>query len=97
MEESHVEKDNLDDSILKNTEKIQMILRQTNYDENTVKEKLIEYNNDEVQVIKAYFGITEKKTPPIKSINQEIYRQLRFKLVNTPNEYNNNDSTTVTF
>jgi DNA-binding LacI/PurR family transcriptional regulator len=61
-------------------EKIQKIMRQTNYSEEIVKEKLKEYNYDEVSVIKNYLGIVEKKQP-IKSVNQEIYKQMRQKLV----------------
>ena len=63
-------------------EKIQKILRQTNYSEETTKEKLKEHNFDEVSVIKNYLGIVEKKTN-IKSVNQEIYKQMRQKLVTT--------------
>jgi hypothetical protein len=33
-------------------------------------------------------GITEKKIPPIKSVNQEIYKQLRYKLDSSMREYN---------
>jgi phosphoribosyl-dephospho-CoA transferase len=63
-------------------EKIQKILRQTNYSEETTKEKLKEHNFDEVSVIKNYLGIVKKKTN-IKSVNQEIYKQMRQKLVTT--------------
>ena len=55
-------------------------MRQTNYNEETTKEKLKEFNFDEVSVIKNYLGIVEKK-PTIKSVNQEIYKQMRQKLV----------------
>ena len=61
-------------------EKIQIIIRQTDYTEEEAKNKLIEYNNDEIVVIKKYFGIADKIIQPIKSVNQEIYRQLRHKL-----------------
>ena len=44
-------------------EKIQKILRQTDYTEDTAFMKLKEYNYDEIAVIKAYLGITEKKAP----------------------------------
>jgi hypothetical protein len=33
-------------------------------------------------------GIVEKKAPPIKSVNQEIYKQLRHKLDDSMREYN---------
>ena len=58
-------------------EKIKMILRQTNYTEDEAREKLNETNNDPLQVIKKYLGITEKKAPTTRSKNQEIYRQIR--------------------
>ena len=70
-------------------EKIQKILRQTDYTEDTAFMKLKEYNYDEIAVIKAYLGITEKKAPeyPAKSVNQEIYRQLRHKLDSNMRDY----------
>ena len=61
-------------------EKIQKVIRQTDYSEEVAREKLKEYNFDEIATIKAYLGITEKKAPQIKSVNQEIYKQLRSKL-----------------
>jgi hypothetical protein len=61
-------------------EKVQVILRQTDYSRETILNKLREYNYDHIKVIKSYFGITEKKAPEVKSINQEIFRQLRTKL-----------------
>jgi len=73
--ENYTENDNTN-------EKIQKIMRQTNYSEEIIKEKLKEYNFDEVSVIKNYLGIVEKKTN-IKSVNQEIYKQMRQKLVTT--------------
>ena len=68
-------------------EKIQKILRQTDYSEDTAREKLKEYNFDEILAIKAYFGITNKNPTPIKSINQEIYKQLRNKLDTSMRDY----------
>jgi hypothetical protein len=62
-------------------EKISVIMRQTDYDEMIANAKLIEYNYDHIKVIKTYLGITEKKAPVAqKSVNQEIYKQLRHKL-----------------
>jgi hypothetical protein len=64
------------------SEKIEMILRQTDYDAATAEEKLLEFNDDPIKVIKSYLGILEKPSEKnqIKSVNQEIYRQLRQKL-----------------
>lgn len=70
------------------TNKVQIILRQTDYSEETAREKLKEANYDHILVIKHFFGITEKKAPQIKSINQEIYKQLRYKLDSSMREYN---------
>ena len=68
--------------------KIQIILRQTDYSEEVAREKLKETNFDHILVIKSFMGITEKKAPPIKSVNQEIYKQLRYKLDSSMREYN---------
>jgi hypothetical protein len=68
-------------------ENIQLILRQTDYNEQQAKEKLIDYNNDPLKVIRAYLGITEKKALPVKSVNQEIYKQLRYKLDGAMRDY----------
>ena len=69
-------------------EKIQMILRQTDFSEEDAKNKLKEFNYDHIQVIKSYLGITEKKEPPIKTVNQEIYKQIRHRLDSNMREYN---------
>ena len=76
--------------------KIQIILRQTDYTEEIAREKLKEYNFDHLLVIKSYFGITEKKPQVIESLNQEIYKQMRYKLDGVIRDYNfrkeNNDT-----
>ena len=62
------------------SEKIQIILRQTDLTEDLVREKLAEHNEDHMKVIREYLGIAEKKAPEqMKSVNQEIYRQFREK------------------
>ena len=70
-------------------EQIDVILRQTDYSYEVAREKLEEYNNDHVAVIKAYMGIggADKQKKNVKSINQEIYRQLRNKLDNNLRDY----------
>ena len=70
------------------TNKVQIILRQTDLSEEVVREKLKEANFDHILVIKAFLGITEKKALPIKSKNQEIYKQLRYKLDSSMREFN---------
>ena len=69
-------------------EKIDVIMRQTDYTESSAREKLLETRGDHIQVIKNYMGITEKKAPVMKSVNQEIYRQLRYKMDNSIRDYN---------
>jgi hypothetical protein len=69
-------------------EKISVIMRQTDYDEKTANEKLIDHCYDHIKVIKTYLGITEKKAPVgQKSVNQEIYKQLRHKLDSSMKSY----------
>jgi hypothetical protein len=69
-------------------EKIQMILRQTDYSEEDAKNKLKEHNYNPISVIKSYLGITEKKEPPVRNVNQEIYKQIRYRLDSSMREYN---------
>ena len=68
-------------------DKIQIILRQTDYSEEVAKEKLLQHNFNEISVIKSYLGISEKKNVQVKSINQEIYKQLRHKLDSNMRDY----------
>ena len=69
-------------------EKVEMILRQTDYTEEEAKNKLKEFNYDHIQVVKSYLGIPEKKPVPIKTVNQEIYKQIRYRLDSNMREYN---------
>ena len=69
----------------KEKELIQIIMRQTDYTEEVAREKLVENNFDTIIVIKKYMGLNEKKPETIKSVNQEIYKQLRYKLNNNNN------------
>lgn len=62
---------------------LKIVLSQTNYDEKTATEKLVEYNEDFIKIIKEYLneGKTnkneEKKTVTKKTINQQIISQIR--------------------
>ena len=69
-------------------EKVQIILRQTDYTEEKAIEKLKENNFDELKVIRSYFGIQEKINKPIKTLNQEIYKQIRYRLDSNMRDYN---------
>ena len=68
--------------------KIQIIMRQTNYTYDESKQKLQDYQYNEIKVIRAFMGIPDKKETPVKSINQEIYRQIRYRLDASMSEYN---------
>lgn len=74
------------DEIQKN---VAIILRQTNYTETEAIEQLQLCGYDHIKVIKKYLGITEKvtTTQPVNP-NQEIYKQMRFKLDNAMRNYN---------
>ena len=76
-----------DSSNDKDTEKIELILRQTDYSQEVAREKLKECNGDHLLVVRGYLGITEKNALPISSLNQEIYRQLRKKLDTNMRDY----------
>ena len=42
---------------------------------------------DELKVIRCYFGIPEKINKPIKTLNQEIYKQIRYRLDSNMRDY----------
>ena len=57
------------------------VMAQTNYDEQTAKIKLSEFGFSVERVLRHYMGIPDVKvTPKIKSVNQEIYKQIRHNL-----------------
>ena len=72
-------------------EKIQMVLRQTDYTADQAKEKLEAFDYNEINVIKDYMGIDMKKqesnNKQSSSINQQIYKQIRTKLDGSMREY----------
>jgi hypothetical protein len=70
------------------SEHVKKVMSQTNYTEEEAKEKLRLFNCDYMRVIRDYMGIPDKKeTPKVKSVNQEIYRQLRTKLDSSMKDY----------
>ena len=77
---SLVETDQIED-------KIKLIMGQTDYSPEVAREKLKEHGYNEIATIKSYLGITEKKCQNKKSVNQEIYRQLRTKLDTNMRDY----------
>ena len=67
---------------------IKKVMTQTNYTEEEAREKLKLFNCDFMLVLKDYMGIPQKKeAPKIKSVNQEIFRQIRTKLDSSMKEY----------
>jgi len=68
---------------------IPKVITQTNYTEEQAREKLIMFNNDYLKVIRDYMGIPEKKEQNVKSVNQEIFRQIRKNLDSSMREYRN--------
>ena len=64
-------------------EKVAFICKQTIYDEVSAKEKLAQFNGDEIAVVRDYLNPGVKNQPqkkPIGSLNQAIYKQFREKL-----------------
>ena len=67
---------------------INKIMAQTNYSEEIARAKLEEFNGDFMQVLKDYMGIPVKKdTNKVTSVNQEIYKQIRYSLDQTMKDY----------
>jgi len=67
---------------------VKKVISQTNYTEEEALEKLKLFNCDYLRVIKDYMGIPEKKeSPKVKSVNQEIYKQIRTRLDKSMKEY----------
>jgi len=70
-------------------EKINIILRQTDYSYDIARYKLKEFDMNHILVIKEYFGLTSKNNVECnKSIQQEIYKQIRLKLDVSISKYN---------
>jgi len=71
-------------------EMVKKIMSQTTYTEEITKKKLEEFNYDFMKVLKDYMGISEKpQSEKVKSINQEIYKQIRQNLDASMTEYRN--------
>jgi len=64
------------------------VMSQTNYTEEEAKEKIRLFNCDCMRVIKDYMGIPDKqKEIKVKSVNQEIFRQIRTTFDSSNKEY----------
>jgi hypothetical protein len=71
-----------------NNDPIKKIISHTNYTEQEAKDKLQQFNGDCLRVIRDYMGIPEKKeNTKVKSLNQEIFRQIRLTLDNSMKDY----------
>jgi hypothetical protein len=70
-------------------EKVDMILRQTNYDKTTAQQKLIECDNDAIHVIRAYLNADKVNTAAaVKlSTNQQIYKEIRGMMDDAAKKY----------
>ena len=67
---------------------INKVVNQTNYSPEEAERKLVEYDFDAIKVIKLYLGGNKKDSQPqIRSVNQEIYKQLRHKLDSNMRDY----------
>ena len=68
---------------------VNMVMRQTNYDEEKTTEKLKEYHNNYELVIKEYMGVDihKKKTTTYHSTNQAIYGEIRNMMDNAADNY----------
>lgn len=66
---------------------VKIVMTQTNYTEEEARQKLQLFNCDYMRVLKDYMGISEKKEVKAKSLNQEIYKQIRTKLDSSMREY----------
>ena len=65
---------------LQENELIRIICTQTSYTDEEAKEKLVLFDNNYISVIKDFLNIPLEKKKPIESLNQEIYKQIRYKL-----------------
>ena len=69
-------------------EDLRKVLTQTTYTETEAIEKLQHFNGDYMKVIRHYMGIPEKpQEHKVKSVNQEIFRQIGLTLDNSMKEY----------
>ena len=66
---------------------LQIVLSQTNYTEEEAINKLKLLNCDYMKVIREYMGIPDKKPQKVKSVNQEIFKQIRTTLDSSMKEY----------
>lgn len=66
-----------------------IIMRQTDYDEETTEQKLKEHNNDVLKIIREYMGSSNqpKELAKNSSVNQQTYREIRKLMDNAASRY----------
>ena len=65
-----------------------VVMRQTEYTEEQAMKKLQEFKFDVVAVIRDYMGIITKKIDaPVKSVNQQIYGEIRNMMDDAAHKY----------
>jgi hypothetical protein len=78
-----------------NEEHISMIMRQTDYTRETAQQKLQEHKNNLMSVVREYMApassvLTSGLTPgPKKSVNQQIYKEIRGLMDDAARNYEN--------
>lgn len=66
---------------------IDLIQRQTDYDYNTTKEKLIKHDLNTLSVIREYMGVKETRSTKNRSTNQMVFDEFRHFLTQASLEY----------
>lgn len=71
---------------------------QTTYTDDEIRAKLVQHNNDEIKIIREYMGLPlEKAKAPVKSVNQEIFRQIRHNLDDSMRQFREKNPVDVEF
>jgi len=66
----------------------EIVMRQTDYDSDTAKDKVKDFNGDIEGIVREFMNPPTKKEPK-KSINQEIYGQIRGLMDDAAKNYRN--------
>lgn len=67
---------------------LKLVMSQTNYTEDEARNKLKQFNSDYMKVLKDYMNLdVNKKEMKIKSVNQEMFKQMRNHLDSSMREY----------
>jgi hypothetical protein len=69
-------------------EKVRIIQGQTDYTKEIARVRLLDENMDEIIVIKKFLGIYNKKEEQKKTVQQEIYKQMRLNLDKSIKDFN---------